>query len=143
MQLEELIATLIASINTNTSSLDENNRLLRAAGASSPPAEPAAPKTRKTKAAAEPEPTPAAPEPEPEPPTLDAPDEMDEPEEDTTDYLELTRQTVRKYRQANPEKAAANKIAYAEVIAKFGVTTLAEVPKEKSKDFYLEVQAIC
>ena len=143
MQLEELIATLIASINTNTSSLDENNRLLRAAGASSPPAEPAPAKSRKTKAAAEPEPTPAAPEPEPEPPTLDAPDEMDEPEEDTTDYLELTRQTVRKYRQANPEKAAANKIAYAEVIAKFGVTTLAEVPKEKSKDFYLAVQAIC
>lgn len=142
MQLEELIATLIAALNTNTSSLDENNRLLRAAGASSPPAEPAPTKTRKTKAAAEPEPTPE-PAAEPEPPTLDAPDEMDEPEEETTDYLELTRQTVRKYRQANPEKAAANKIAYAEVIAKFGVTALAEVPKEKSKEFHLAVQAIC
>ena len=142
MHLEELIATLIAAVNTNTSSLDENNRLLRAAGASAAPAEPAAPKTRKTKAAPEPEPTPEPPA-EPEPPTLDAPDEMDEPEEDTADYLDMTRQMVMAFRKANPDKAPTNKAEYAKILAKFGVGNLAEVPKEKSKDFFLAVKEIC
>lgn len=141
MHLEELIATLIAKLTTNTSSLDENNRLLRAAGASAAPAEPAAPKTRK-KATPEPEPTPEPPA-EPEPPTLDAPDEMDEPEEDTADYLDMTRQMVMAFRKVNPDKAPTNKAEYAKILAKFGVGNLAEVPKDKSKDFFLAVKEIC
>jgi hypothetical protein len=59
------------------------------------------------------------------------------------DYLDMTRQMVMAFRKANPDKAPTNKAEYAKILAKFGVGNLAEVPKEKSKDFFLAVKEIC
>lgn len=135
MQIEELIATLIASVKTLTSSIDENNRLLRAAGVSAPAEKPAPEKPKKTKT--ELVVVEKTPEPEPEV------DELDPVEKDTTDYLEETRKTVMEFRKENPDKAPANKAAYSELLKKFNVDKLADVGKDIAKDFYLAVKAIC
>ena len=140
MHLEELLATLIATIKTNTSSVDENNRLLRAQGATAPDTAPAPVKTTRAKkeqpAAPEPEPTP---EPEPETPAAAVepePAPTPEAEKDDTDWVAKSKEETQAYRQANPEKRAAQVAALNVLFNEFGVDKISAVPAERGEEFY-------
>lgn len=157
MHLEELLATLIAAIKTNTSSVDENNRLLRAQGATASDT-PAPAKTTRTKketpAAPEPEstpepepetPAPAEPEPtqepEPETPTAAVEPEPAAPEEkDDTDWIAKAKDATVAFRRDNPEKRAAQVAALNVLFNEFGVDKISSVPADRGKDFYDKLQ---
>jgi outer membrane biosynthesis protein TonB len=141
MHLEELLATLIAAIKTNTSSVDENNRLLRAQGATASDT-PAPAKTTRAKkdtpAPAEPEPTP---EPEPETPAPAEPEPTQEPEEkDDTDWIAKAKDATVAFRRDNPEKRAAQVAALNVLFNEFGVDKISAVPADRGKEFYDKLQ---
>lgn len=135
MHLEELLATLIATIKTNTSSVDENNRLLRAQGAT-PSDAPAPAKTtrakKETPAAPEPEPTP---EPEPETPAVEVALEP-EAEKDDTDWIAKAKDATVAFRRDNPEKRAGQVAKLNAVFNEFGVDKISAVPVERGEEFY-------
>ena len=141
MHLEELLATLIASIKTLISSTDENNRLLRAQGATASDT-PAPAKTTRAKkdtpAPAEPEPTP---EPEPETPAPAEPEPTQEPEEkDDTDWIAKAKDATVAFRRDNPEKRAAQVAALNVLFNEFGVDKISSVPANRGKEFYDKLQ---
>jgi outer membrane biosynthesis protein TonB len=143
MHLEELLATLIAAIKTNTSSVDENNRLLRAQGATASDT-PAPAKTTRAKkdtpaAAVEPEPTP---EPEPETPAAAVePEPTPEPEEkDDTDWVAKAKEDTMQFRKDNPDKRAAQVAALNVLFNEFGVNKISAVPADRGKEFYDKLQ---
>lgn len=139
MHLEELLATLIASIKTLTSSVDENNRLLRAQGATASDTPAPAKTTRakkETPAPAEPEPTP-----EPEPETPAAAVEPAAPEEkDETDWVAKAKEDTMQFRKDNPDKRAAQVAALNVLFNEFGVDKISAVPADRGKEFYDKLQ---
>jgi outer membrane biosynthesis protein TonB len=141
MHLEELLATLIAAIKTNTSSVDENNRLLRAQGATASDTPAPAKTTRakkETPAAPEPEPTP---EPEPETPAPAEPEPTQEPEEkDDTDWIAKAKDATVAFRRDNPEKRATQVAALNVLFNEFGVDKISSVPADRGKEFYDKLQ---
>jgi outer membrane biosynthesis protein TonB len=142
MHLEELLATLIASIKTLTSSVDENNRLLRAQGATASDTPAPAKTTRakkETPAPAEPEPTP---EPEPETPAaVVEPEPTPEPEEkDDTDWVAKAKEDTMQFRKDNPDKRAAQVAALNVLFNEFGVDKISAVPADRGKEFYDKLQ---
>ena len=143
MHLEELLATLIAAIKTNTSSVDENNRLLRAQGATASDT-PAPAKTTRAKkdtpAPVEPEPTP---EPEPETPAAAAavePEPAAPEEKDDTDWVAKAKEDTMQFRKDNPDKRAAQVAALNVLFNEFGVDKISAVPADRGKEFYDKLQ---
>jgi hypothetical protein len=143
MHLEELLATLIAAIKTNTSSVDENNRLLRAQGATASDTPAPAKTTRakkETPAPVEPEPTPE-PEPEPETPAAAVEPEPAAPEEkDDTDWVAKAKEDTMQFRKDNPDKRAAQVAALNVLFNEFGVDKISAVPADRGKEFYDKLQ---
>lgn len=140
MHLEELLATLIAAIKTNTSSVDENNRLLRAQGATASDT-PAPAKTTRAKkdtpAPAEPEPTP---EPETPAPAVVEPEPAAPEEKDDTDWVAKAKEDTMQFRKDNPDKRAAQVAALNVLFNEFGVDKISAVPAERGKEFYDKLQ---
>jgi hypothetical protein len=138
MHLEELIATLIATVKTNTSSVDENNRLLRSHGASATavmdaPAD--APAKRKTKEKPAPEPE-VVPEPEPEAVVTDAEDEEEDDGISGAEYLEKAKAAVQAYRKAFPTKRSENVEKLQDVLVRFGAEAISKADPKHGKDLY-------